>query len=63
MRKEEVNSRTVRVKFQPDLIGKTDAIDTYCCELFPSWYVVFPEEKPWEGHYFHVKDLEVLEEE
>ena len=49
----------VRVKWAPEYgIGTTDAIDTYCCELYPSWYVIFDGDN--EGHYFHKKDLEVL---
>ncbi len=52
----------VKVTFAPEYgVGTTDAEDTYCCELTPSWFVTFPDDEPGNGHYFHVKDLEVLQ--
>ena len=39
--------------------GFTDAEDTYCCELQPSWFVTVPA-ADYEG-YFHVKDLNVVD--
>ena len=49
----------VRVKFAPEYgIGESDGVDTYCCTATPAHYVVFPGEKPWEGHYFNTADLE-----
>ena len=50
--------KRVRVSYAPEYgVGTTDAVNTYCCEALPSWYVVFAGERPWEGHYFHVTDL------
>jgi len=37
------------------IYGWTDAVDTYCCELRPSWFVEVPE-YDYSG-YFFARDL------
>jgi len=37
------------------VIGYTDKVDTYCCELLPSWFVEVPKFN-YEG-YFYKEDL------
>ena len=39
-------------------LGKTDAVDTYCCCTVPAWFVRIPQ-IDYEG-YFNVSDLTVV---
>ena len=38
-----------------DVLGYTDAVDTYCCSLYPAWFVYVPR-YDYSG-YFSPKDL------
>ena len=58
-----MTEKTIKVKMpiwwdkdQP--IVYTDGIDTYCCDLSPSWFVRVPM-FDYSG-YFHKEDLEVI---
>lgn len=54
------SKKTVKIKHNEGQyeIGKSDCVDTYCCESRPSWWVEFPN--GYNGYYSKY-DCEVLD--
>ena len=51
------------IHFKRNYKAISDCIDTYCCCLYPAWFITvyYKNELFYEG-YFNVRDLKVLKE-